>query len=304
MTPISLKSSRKNQEEKNSAITMNKLPLMRVRIDIILVVSGCAMFAMPFRAMPAELDGVRTESLHALEINRSLLSQSQADYQRLWNKRADGYLRERIIKKLKDKEFEIKALLDDASDRLSRLPQEDQSREFLKYLEIKIAVEKTLQKKVESPSSQMSSMPREVQPSKNMNFLDPLHQKASEFFENGMFGEAAEYFEKMTQSDTGNDQAYVMLGISYLWISEYEKSETALQTAARMERKNINVVISFFEQQILKNPNDDASYARLGYACLMLGKDDKAEQAFKNALAINAENEAAFDGLRILKESL
>ena len=56
--------------------------------------------------------------------------------------------------------------------------------------------------------------------------------------------------------------------------------------------------IRLYDDIILLEPDDDVAYANMGNTYLILGYDNKAKDAFHQALDINPDNEDASIGLR------
>lgn len=64
----------------------------------------------------------------------------------------------------------------------------------------------------------------------------------------------------------------------------------------RIAAGQIREAVSLYWEIILREPDDDAAYTNLGNLYLVLGDNDRAKDAFRNALDINSENEAAQAG--------
>lgn len=60
---------------------------------------------------------------------------------------------------------------------------------------------------------------------------------------------------------------------------------------------NFRGAIEIYTEILLIEPDDEIAYTRMGHAYMILGDFEKAEDAFKNALTINPENEIALLGL-------
>ena len=61
-------------------------------------------------------------------------------------------------------------------------------------------------------------------------------------------------------------------------------------------------VVDVYLEIILVEPDDEAAYANLGHAYMILGDFARAKDAFKNALHINPENEIALLGLQKISD--
>ena len=112
------------------------------------------------------------------------------------------------------------------------------------------------------------------------------------------FKKALELYEEIVLKNPEDDQAYLIMGHIYLMSGDYQKSENSFQNAVHIYPDNIHEITPFYENKILKNPDDDAAYADLGYAYLILEDFLKAKSAFKNALSINPYNQTAAEGLK------
>lgn len=65
-----------------------------------------------------------------------------------------------------------------------------------------------------------------------------------------------------------------------------------------IEQKDFRGAIDVYWEILLTEPDDDRAYTHLGQAYMVLGDFKRAEDAFKNALHIDPDNEVAALGLR------
>lgn len=63
------------------------------------------------------------------------------------------------------------------------------------------------------------------------------------------------------------------------------------------ENGDFKGAVDLYLEIVLLEPDDDAAYADMGRAYLILGDFDRAEDAFRNALHINPDNETAAAGM-------
>ena len=60
--------------------------------------------------------------------------------------------------------------------------------------------------------------------------------------------------------------------------------------------------VDVYLEIILVEPDDEAAYANLGHAYMILGDFARAKDAFQNALHINSQNEIALLGLQKISD--
>ena len=231
---------------------------------------------LPPGGIPARSEETKKDShdstFRALAANRSLLARFEAEYTRLKETADDD-------KKLSNLEIKLRALREDSSRLAATLPEDAQAHEFLKDV-----LRKT-----------------KAQKSQKTPILDALHQKALGCVAQNKMTEAAKIYEQITLLDPDDDQAYLLMGHSYLLSGQYRKAEEAFQNAVHIDPENGDEIAPFYENLSVRNPNDDSAYANLGYAYLIVGEPLKAKEAFRNALAANPDNAAALNGLRLLE---
>ena len=128
--------------------------------------------------------------------------------------------------------------------------------------------------------------------------INQMHERALEYAGKNDFKKALALYEEIVLKNPEDDQAYLIMGHIYLMSGDYQKSENSFQNAVHIYPDNIHEITPFYENKILKNPDDDAAYADLGYAYLILEDFLKAKSAFKNALSINPYNQTAAEGLK------
>ena len=113
--------------------------------------------------------------------------------------------------------------------------------------------------------------------------------------------QAIKTYEDIILDDPDNNQAYLLMGHCLLLSGEYEKAELSFYRAVQIDPSNRDEIMPFYENTVLKDPDDDSAHADLGYAWLILGDYLKAKEAFRDALGINPENEKALKGLKIIE---
>ena len=105
-------------------------------------------------------------------------------------------------------------------------------------------------------------------------------------------------------TDPEDDEAYLILGHTYLLSGEYVKAEEAFQNAVHIDPANIREIAPFYQNLLLENPGDDQAHSNLGYALLILGNFTEAKQAFQDALSINPQNADANAGLAVAVKNI
>ena len=101
---------------------------------------------------------------------------------------------------------------------------------------------------------------------------------------------AATAYEEIVLLSPDDDEAYLLLGHCRLLNTDYEKARAAFFNAIQIDPANAKEVTRLYENILVENPQDDAAYAHLGFANWILGKKEKAKQAFESALQINPGN--------------
>jgi len=236
-------------------------------------------------------NGPEHPTLKSLAMNRSLLARFETQYQNLREKgvKAQSF---QTKKELENLQYKIKALTED-SERLSAfLSEKDRAHEFMNDLLTKEAI----------PATPALSSPPAAQLLKKPEISDKtkmLHERALDFAAQNKLKDAAKLYEEIVLIDPDDDQAYLIMGHAYLLSGEYEKAESAFHNAAHIDPDNVHEIIPFYQNMVLKNPDDDTAHSHMGYAYLILGDFEKAKDAFKDALSINPENPEAGQGLQI-----
>lgn len=129
-----------------------------------------------------------------------------------------------------------------------------------------------------------------------------LHELALERVSQNDLLTAIQVYEEIILEDGTDDQAYLLMGHCLLLSGMYEKAENAFFHAVELVPRNHAEIIPFYENAVIKYPDDDAAHSDLGYAWLMLGDYLKAKEAFRDALDINPQSQAARDGLGLVRE--
>ena len=127
-----------------------------------------------------------------------------------------------------------------------------------------------------------------------------MHENALRAVESNRLLDAARLYEEIVLLDPDDDEAYLIMGHSYLLSGNTAKAADAFQNAIHIDPENAREIIPFYENLVLKNVDDDSAHAELGYAWLILGDPEKAQEAFREALAINPYNAMALEGSTIL----
>ena len=223
----------------------------------------CVSYANPAFGEAA----ANTKINKALEINRSMVARFEAQQLELRKKRAEdpSAISETELENLN---YKIKALHEDAA-------------------------------RLHGPPPKKSASAPAAGGGPNHEIIQ-MHERALEYVGKNEFGKALALYEEIVLKNPEDDQAYIIMGHIYLMSGGYEKSESAFQNAVHIDPDNIHEITPFYENRILQNPDDDAAYADLGYAHLMLGDFVKAQSAFKNALSINPYNRIAANGLKLM----
>lgn len=239
----------------------------------------------------------------SLEANRSLLGQYREEYARL-KKEALGRPAELTERKLDSVQDKIKALEKDYEELRSFLPLNSQAQEFITDLMTKkTQAEKTnlteaAEKLLEEAGVKQDRWKRDSSP----EAVYRMHERALKFVSEKKFKEALEIYQEIVLQDPDDDQAYIIMGHSYLLTGQYQKAESAFHNAVSIDPKNIEEITPFYENMALQEPEDDRAFADLGYACLILGDTVKAKAAFLQSLDINPKNSPARDGLMHLEK--
>ena len=235
----------------------------------------------------------------SLEANRSLLAKYQNDYNLLKSEEVlhpSDSLKRKIIG-LQDK---IKALEEDSEDLRSFLPMSNRAHEFIAELMTK-KVEAERMKMTDAAESLLKETTFKISIRETSPQAEPvyrMHERALQYVSERKFKQALDLYQEIVLKNPDDDEAYIIMGHSYLLTGQYQKAERAFHSAVSIDPANIHEITPFYENMILQNPDDDAAYSDLGYAYLILGDLVKAKNAFDQALSINPQNEAGQNGLR------
>jgi Tfp pilus assembly protein PilF len=127
-----------------------------------------------------------------------------------------------------------------------------------------------------------------------------MHERALRYVAQQDLEKASKLYEEIILIDPEDDQAYVIMGHTYLLTGHYEKAEHAFKNAVHIDPANADEIVPFYQNIIMQNANDDVAYNNLGYAYLILGDYLNARDAFLRALELNPDNAAAQDGMTTL----
>ncbi len=243
--------------------------------------------------------------LKSLAANRVLLARSTAEYMRLKKKDAETP-DEDLKNKADDLNTKIQALNDDRSDLLASLSEEKQAYEMMKDLLIKEATANFPEEEPKDEAETKILSIDQEKPVLNVNEsnvipIAVLHERALVLVSQRNLAEAAKIYEEIILRNPDDDQAYIIMGHTYVLSGEYEKAKNAFQNAVHIDPENINEITPFYENIVLQNPDDDVAYANLGYVYLILGEVIKAKGAFQTALSINPDNGPALSGLNAIQ---
>jgi tetratricopeptide (TPR) repeat protein len=106
--------------------------------------------------------------------------------------------------------------------------------------------------------------------------------KGIEFFKQGKYDDAIEYFEKVIEKFPSSTAAYYNLGISYLRKGDVDQAITSLEKAVE------------------SNPEAIEAYFALGECYFNKGESEKAMQSFSRALELQPDNPKAYYNLGIV----
>lgn len=242
----------------------------------------------------------KDQILHELEINRALLLRFRAEAERL-KAQARQQSTRLVQTEIENTEYKIKAVSDDGSNLISALPREEQAREFLKYLTAKTAKIRPAATEpaeaISPPPASAGQAPKETVPPKERTYA--MHERALELVGQDRLREAVKIYEDIVLMDPSDDQAYMIMGHTYMLLGDFNRSARAFENGIEIDHQNASSILPFYQNMVLKNPGDDKAHTYIGYVYLMLGDAEKAGAAFKDALAINPNNAAAANGLQI-----
>lgn len=221
----------------------------------------------------------------ALDINRNLLKKLTAEYEDLHAAQVRQFS-EKNERRMHDIEIEIITLNGDAMRLQHSLAQCIQAEEMLKVL---------ISRNIDRLRAEALPSAPEAQRDR----LYAMHEKALRSVEHGDPDAAARTYEDIILLNPDDDEAYLIMGHVYLMSGNYEKAEFAFHNAVNIDPRNLSEIIPFYQNRVMKDPSDDAAYADLGYAWLIMGDFLKAKDAFRDCLRVNPANDAALKGLRL-----
>ncbi len=242
---------------------------------------------------------------NSLEANRSLLNQYHREYNRLKNEALKDPS-PTLEKKMSDLEYKIKALEKDSDELWSFLPVNRRVGEFVKDLMSKKLEEEKIRRAASVAAMDEISQPQPEPPAKpSMDEVTyQLHEQALQYVSEKRYKEALALYEEIVLKNPDDDEAYIIMGHTYILMGQYQKAESAFHNAVSIDPENIHEIAPFYENMVLRNPDDDMAYADLGYAYLILGEAVKAKNAFSESLHINPENGPAQKGLGFTEKIL
>ncbi len=240
--------------------------------------------------------------LNSLQANRSLLSKYQKEYI-LQKKEQLSSSTDVSQRKLADLEQKIKALEEDSEELQSFLPMSHRAEEFVwDLMSKKMRVEKIkLDQAVENLMKETELKRRMATSSDEAQSAYQMHERALNLVTEGQFKEAVQLYEEIVLRNPDDDEAYLIMGHTYLLMGLHKKAERAFNNAVHIDEANIREITPFYENAILQNPDSDTAYTHLGYAQLIVGNIPASANAFTEALRINPENQSAQSGLMYLE---
>lgn len=233
-----------------------------------------AFFVLIAAFQPAA--GVASNEDPAVSANASIREKLKVRFAHVQNEQFKRYSDARE-KELKDLGLAIAALEEDSPRVKTIAQQKHNAGKFLKEF---------IRRKIRTPREEFAA----------------LHERALAFVGEGRLAEAAKLYEEIVIKNPEDDEAYLIMGHVYLMSGQYAKAEDAFRNSVHIDPRNQDEIIPFYEKRVVKDPNDDAAYADLGYACIVVGDPLKARQAFKDSLQINPSNETALKGVALLKK--
>ena len=229
--------------------------------------------------------------MHSLEANQSLLNQCRNEYVLLKNQLAD-HPSETLKRKMRDLIDKIRLLEEDSAELKSFLPPSRQAQGFLEELMTR-----------KNRAEETRHIPRQRIPADDEEVFK-MHEKALKCVSEKRYNEALEIYQDIVIKNPDDDQAYLIMGHTYLLTGQYQKAERAFNYAVNIDPQNINEITPFYENMVLQNPDDDMAYTELGYAYLIVGNLGKAQSAFGEAVHINPENAPAQRGSAFVRKLL
>ena len=123
------------------------------------------------------------------------------------------------------------------------------------------------------------------------------HEKALGLVSEKRLEEASVVYEDIILKNPEDDEAYILLGHTYLLSGKRQKAEDAFQNGLHINPENSAEILSFYQNLALQDPENDQNYVYLGYISWMFGDGLKAKDSFREALRINPENQDAQSAL-------
>lgn len=125
-------------------------------------------------------------------------------------------------------------------------------------------------------------------------------EEALEAVAQGRFLDAVGVYEAILLTSPENTQAAVVLCHLYLLTAQYDKAAATFRAAESSDETVAATVPSFYENLVLERPFDATAFVQLGYAYLFSGDEERAAEAFSEAMKIDPENGEAAEALRRL----
>ncbi len=239
--------------------------------------------------------GSGRDTLRLISANRSLLARYEADYDRVRSE----LIKEpspKLSRELESAELKVRALNEDFLKLLDQLPQETQTDELVKYV---LARENAKKKAaMEAAFEELSTRSREVRLEAQKYYES--HEQALELVSQDRYEEAIRIYEDILLIKPDDDQAYMILGHLCVMTGQFTRAEKAFFSAVEVDPANARDIAPFYQDQIVKNPNDDSAYTQLGYVYLMFRNLRGASEAFEDALSVNSDNPQARAGLELV----
>ena len=261
--------------------------LPRNRFCLILAIAGFVFASC--RAQGAEINESQVGVTKELAINRSMTEKFRQESLGL---KEESLRSPAPLKEFADLQRKIQGLQEDKDRLLALLPESARAAEFLKDM---------IARRQAPPSPMPSVKPKRELSEASMNQLNALHETALTYASQKKWAEAAATYEEIIMIDPDDDEAYLLMGHSYLLAGSYPKAEEAFHNAVHIDPKNIDEIVPFYEKLTTQALGDDMALSNLGYAYLILGEFAKAKTAFSDALNVNPENDAALQGMDIVE---
>lgn len=254
-----------------------------------------SFYSQSLTAAETSAQDFRKDTFRMLNANRSLLVKYEAAYERTKAEYAKNPS-DRLKRELDKTGYKVKVLTEESAKLLQQLPEETQANELVKYV---LAAENARKKMA------VNIMLDEQNPAAGNRGLGTQqyyqwHEQALERVSQNRYEEAIKIYEDILLIRPDDDQAFMIMGHLCVMTGQFKRAERAFYNAAQIDPQNMREITPFYENQILKNPNDDAAYARLGYIHLMFKNTQSAQDAFQDALSISPDNPLALSGLEEL----